>query len=323
MMLKILISLAATLLFGLSSVQAQDYPNRSVTLVVPAAPGGPTDALARLLSEQLKVAFGQNVLVENRGGANGSIGVASVARAPADGYQLLLSVDGPITTLQAMMPTIPYDSLKDLMPVAIVGDGGDVVLAVPASSPARDARQLADLLRKDPASSNYVSSGAGFPSHLVGELYKREARFEAQHVPVRGAGAAMIELLSERYSFSFPPASVAAPHARAGKIRVLAVAAGKRNPIFPEVPTLAEAGYAVSPPGFWIALYAPAATPVAIVEKLGTAVRLATRSVEFAELLKRQGLIASTSTTPQIQERMRSETEFWNRSIRQLDIKTE
>ena len=312
------------LVLACASAPAQTYPARTVALVVPAAPGGPSDVLARVLSEKLKVSLGQNVVVENRGGANGTIGVMSVLRAPADGHAVLLSVDGPVTTIPALMPHAGYDADRDLMPVAVIGDGGDVVLAVPVDSPARNATELAQLLAKDPAAANYVSSGAGFPSHVVGELYKREARFSAQHVAVRGAGAAMAELLSGRYSFSFPPASLAAAQARAGKIRVLAVAAEKRSQLFPDTPTLVEAGYpAISPPGYWIATYVPAATPAAVVEKLAAASREATRSDDFVQLLKAQGMVASSLPPAQIQARVRRETEFWQKTIRQLAIKME
>ncbi|MBU1441737.1 MAG: tripartite tricarboxylate transporter substrate binding protein [Gammaproteobacteria bacterium] len=303
---------------------AQDYPSKTVSLVVPAAPGGPSDVLARALSDKLHASIGQDVVVENRGGANGTIGVASVVRSAPDGHAVLFSVDGPITTIPALMTGISYDASKDLMPVAVIGDGGDVVLAVPAASPAKNARELAELLRKDPAAANYVSSGAGFPSHIVAELYKREGRFDAQHVAVRGAGAAMGELLSGRYSFSFPPASVAAPQAKAGKIRVLAVAAEKRNVLFPDTPTFTESGYpAIAPPGYWIATYVPAATPAASVKKLASATQEATRSDDFAKLLKLQGMVATDMSPEQMQARVQKETAFWKKTVRELDIKME
>ena len=322
-MIKPILAAAAIALAALAA-QAQTYPTRTVTLVVPAAPGGPSDVLARVLSEKLKTSLGQNVVVDNRGGANGTIGVASVVRSTPDGHTVLFSVDGPITTIPALMANVPYDAAKDLMPAAVIGDGGDVVLAVPAASPARTPKELAELLRKDPAAANYVSSGAGFPSHIVGELYKREAQFGAQHIAVRGAGAAMTELLSGRYSFSFPPASIAAAQAKAGKIRVLAVAAEKRNVLFPEVPTLAESGYpTVAPPSYWIAIYLPAATPPAVIDKLAAATRDAVRTDEFAQLLKGQGMVATTPMPAQIITRVKTETEFWSKTIKQLDIKME
>ena len=227
----------ACLAIAVSPAFAQGWPTKTVTIVVPAAPGGPSDILGRMLADKLRERFGQPFIIENRGGAGGNLGAAAVARATPDGHTLLLTVDAPIVVNPALYDKMPYDPVKDLQGVAMIGDGGDVVLAVPASSPAKTVQELIDGMRKDPAGANYVSSGNGFPSHIVGELFKREGRFDAVHIPAKGAGAAMQEFLSGRMSFNFPPASIAAPVARSGKIRLLAVPAAKRNPLIPEVPT--------------------------------------------------------------------------------------
>jgi tripartite-type tricarboxylate transporter receptor subunit TctC len=307
-----------------SAALAQSYPTRPVTLVVPAEPGGPSDAVARMLADRLKDRLGQPVLVENRGGANGAIGVGAVARAPRDGYMVLLSVDGPITVNPALSASLPYDSTRDLQPVAVVGDGGEVVLAVQVESPAKSVPELVALMRKDPSQANYVSSGAGFPSHIVGELFKREARFEAQHIPVKGAGAAMKELLSGRMSFSFPPVSVALPQAKAGKIRLLAIPSAARSPLIPDVQTFGEAGLPkVVLPGYWIATYVPAGTPRPVVEQLAGEIRGIAGSQEFTALLARQALVPSLQTPDQIAARVRKELEIWRSTIRALDIRAE
>jgi len=303
---------------------AQTYPSRPVTLVVPAEPGGPSDAVARLLADKLKDRLGQPVLVENRGGANGAIGAAAVARAPRDGQLVLLSVDGPITVNPALSPKLPYDPVKDLQPVAVVGDGGEVVLAVSADSPAKTVPELVEMLRKDPAHANYVSSGTGFPSHVVAELLKREAKFDAQHIPVKGAGAAMKELLSGRMSFSFPPVSVARPQAKAGKIRLLAIPSAARSPMIPDVPTFAEVGLPkVVLPGYWIATYVPAGTPKPIIDRLAGEIRGVTGSPEFGALLAGQALSPSAQTPDEIAARVRKEVDIWKTTIRALDIKAE
>lgn len=323
--MKALVTLLSSMMLACGGAAlAEEFPSRTVTLVVPAAPGGPSDALARTLAEKLKTTLGHSVVTENRGGANGTIGVNSVVRSKADGHTVLFSVDGPLTTIPALMPDTPYDASRDLMPVAIVGDGGDVVLAVPADSPAKTAQELATLLRQRPDKANYVSSGAGFPSHVVGELYKREAKVSAQHVPMKGAGAAMVELLSGRYSFSFPPASLALVQQKAGKIRVLAVAGERRNALFPDVPTLAEAGYPnIAAPGYWIATYVPAATPRATVDRLAAAIRGATHAPDFAPLLQTQGMVASDLSPEQIRAHVQRESAYWRRTIEQLNIKME
>jgi len=313
-----------TLLAIAPAADAQTFPSRPVTLVVPAEPGGPSDAVARLLADRLKDRFGQPVLVENRGGANGAIGVGAVARSAKDGYTVLMSVDGPITVNPALSSSLPYDPVKDLQPVAVVGDGGEVVLAVPAESPAKTVLELVVALRKDPAQANYVSSGAGFPSHVVAELLKREARFDAQHIPVKGAGAAMKELLSGRMSFSFPPVSVALPHAKAGKIRLLAIPSASRNAQISDVPTFAELGLPkVVLPGYWIATYVPSGTPRPAVDQLAGAIRGISGSPEFATLLARQALVPSVQTPEEIAARVRKELELWKSTIRALDIKAE
>ena len=318
------LTIFASLALAVAPALAQLAPGGTTSLVVPAAPGGPSDAFARVLSEKLKTSLGQNVVVDNRGGGNGTIGVASVVRSTPDGRSVLLAVDGPVTTIPALMPNVSYDATKDLMPVAVLADGGDVVLTVLADATARDAKQLAQQMQADPSKANYVSSGAGFTSHIVSELYKKEAHFDAQHIPVRGSGAAMAELLSGRYSFAFIPASLAAVHLKAGKVRVLATAGEKRNNLMPDVPTMAEAGFAgVTPPGYWIALYVPSATPAAIVDRLARETQAIVRTPEFGELLKTQGMVATASSPSEIQARVAKETVFWARTVRQLGIKME
>lgn len=316
--------LIACLALTTTDAYAQSSSSGLLTLVVPASPGGPSDVLARVLSEKLKVALGQNVVVENRGGANGTIGVMSVVRSNPDGRSILLAVDGPITTIPAMMPDIRYDALRDLVPVAVIADGGDVVLAVAANSAAGDAKDLVRLMKIDPDRANYVSSGGGFPSHVAAELFKREANFAAQHIPLRGSGAAVAELLSGRYSFGFVPASLAVAHVKGAKLRVLAVAGEKRNSLFADTPTMAEAAFAaVAPPGYWIALYVPAATPKPIVEKLAIETNAIVRSKDYGDLLKNQGMFATTSSTAEIQARLRKEIAFWNKTVNLLNIKME
>ncbi|MDO8597093.1 MAG: tripartite tricarboxylate transporter substrate-binding protein, partial [Sulfuricaulis sp.] len=197
----------------------------------------------------------------NRGGASGNLGAASVAHAALDGYTLLVTNDAPIVVNPAVYDKLPYDPVKDFQPVAMIGDGGDVVLAVHADSPARTIQELVESMRRNPANANYVSSGNGFPSHIVGELFKREGKIDAVHIPAKGEGAATQELLSGRVSFSFPPANVAAQNAKSGKLRLLAVASAKRNPLLPDVPTFAESGMpGVEPVHYWISCLLPAGT---------------------------------------------------------------
>lgn len=303
---------------------AQNYPTKAVTIVVPAGPGGPSDVLARLLADKLRTHFGQSFIVENRGGAGGGIGAGAVARAAPDGHTLLLTVDAPIVVNPAIYAKLPYDPMKDLQPVAMIGDGGDVVLAVPANSAAQNVKDLVDEMRKDPAHANYVSSGTGFPSHIVGELFKREGKFDAVHIPAKGAAAAMQEFLSGRMSFSFPPASLGAPTARGGKIRLLAVPAQKRNPLLPDVPTFIEAGFpGVTTVHYWISVFVPVGTPRPIVEVLNAEIRRAMNSAEFKPLLTRQGLAPSELTPDELGVRVRKDLAYWQSTVKRLDIRAD
>lgn len=303
---------------------AQGYPSRTVTIVVPAAPGGPSDILGRLLAERLREKFGQSFIIENRSGAGGNLGTASVARAAPDGHTLLLTVDAPIVVNPAIYDKLPYDPAKDLQGVAMIGDGGDVVLAVTAGSPAKSVQELIETLRKDPANANYVSSGNGFPSHIVGELFKREGKFDAVHIPAKGAGAAMQEFLSGRMSFNFPPASLAAPMAKGGKIRLLAVPAAKRNPLLPEVPTFAEVGLpGVTTVHYWITTFAPGGTPKPIVDSLNAEIRRITKSPEYRPLLERQGLVPSDLTPDEVNERVRKDLGYWRATVKPLGIRAD
>ena len=309
--------------FSLSSA-AQVYPSKTVTIVVPAAPGGPSDILARVLVERLRERFSQPFIIENRGGAGGNLGAASVARAAGDGYTLLLTVDAPIVVNPALYDKLPYDPVKDLQAVAMIGDGGDVVLAVPAGSPAKTVQELVESMRRDPAGANYVSSGTGFPSHIVGEVFKREAKFDAVHIPAKGAGAAMQEFLSGRMSFNFPPVSIAAPMAKSGKIRLLAVPASARNRLIPEVPTFAELGLpGVTTAHYWITLFAPAGTPKPVVDTLNGEVRRIAMSPDYRALLEKQGLVPSDLAPPQVNERVRKDLAYWLATVKPLGIRAD
>jgi tripartite-type tricarboxylate transporter receptor subunit TctC len=305
-------------------VSAQAYPSKTVTIVVPAAPGGPSDILGRVLGDKLRERFGQSFIIENRGGAGGNLGTAAVARAAPDGHTLLLTVDAPIVVNPAIYDKLPYDPIKDLQAVAMIGDGGDVVLAVPGSSPARTVQELIESMRKDPANANYVSSGTGFPSHIVGELFKREGKFDAVHIPAKGAGAAMQEFLSGRMSFNFPPASIAAPVARSGKIRLLAVPAAKRNALIPDVPTFAELGLpAVTTVHYWITVFAPGGTPRPVVELLNTEIRRITHSADYRPLVERQGLLPSDLAPAEVGERVRKDLAYWLATVKPLAIRAD
>ncbi|MEI2416944.1 tripartite tricarboxylate transporter substrate binding protein [Orrella sp. JC864] len=246
---------------------AAQYPSQPLTFIVPYAPGGQGDVFARLIADPLGQALGQTVIVDNRPGASGSIGTRLVARAAADGHTLLLGQTGEIAVNVFAMQTPGYDPLKDLKPVVLVGDA-PLVLAVPANSPYPDLGALLEAAAQRPEQLSYASSGAATPGHLAAAALALGTQTRMVHVPYKGAGQAMTDLLGGHVDFFFSSASAAMPHVKAGKLRVLAVSTAQRLAALPQVPTVAESVL----PGFqfslWGGVFVPAGTPDEIVARL-------------------------------------------------------
>jgi tripartite-type tricarboxylate transporter receptor subunit TctC len=317
------IILAVALLLA-APAWAQTWPAKPVTVVLPAVAGGPVDVITRSVSDKLRERLGQPFVVENRPGAGGTIGATSVARAAPDGYTLLLSIDPPIVVNPALLEKVPYDPVKDFAPVAMIGDGGDNLLLVPAESPSKSVRELVEAMRKDPSKANYTSSGNGGPGHILGELFKREAKFDAQHVPQKGAPPALNDLMAGRMEFAFLPVGLVRGHIQGGKVRALAVAAAKRNPLVPDLPTVAESGFPGFQPVHWfVVALAPANTPRPIVDRLNAEIRAITATPEFRQLLERQGLVPGTLSPAELGERIRKDYAFWSGVVKQLNIKAD
>ncbi len=244
-----------------------------------------------------------------------------MTRAQPDGHTLLSTIDPPIVATPALVKSVPYDAMKDLVPIAMLGDGGDNVLVVPATSTAKSVQELVAALRANPDQANYSSSGNGGPGHLLGELFNRQANVKAVHIPHKGAPDALNALLAGRVSFGFIPVGLALPQIEAGKVRAIAVAARERNPLMRDLPTVAEAGVKdFSPVHWWIIAFAPANTPKAVVQKLNEEIRRATHSPEVTELLRKQALRPSQDAPEKVAERVRNDFEYWSRVIRELGI---
>lgn len=302
---------------------AQTYPTKNVTIVVGAAPGGPTDVLVRPMAAQLKERLNQTFVVENRGGAGGNIAASQVVRAPADGYTLLATIDAPIVVNPHIYNSMPYDSMKDLVPVAMLGDGGDIALAVTTESQIKTVQELVESIRKDPKAS-YVSSGVGYPSHIVSEMFKREGKFDAVHIPSKGAGNGLMQFLSGGINFYFMPASMAAAQVKGGKIRILAIAASKRNHLLPDVPTMAERGYpGVSPVPFWITIFAPKGTPKPVIDTLSTEMRRVADTPAYKQVLNQAGLLQSNLGPEELSKRVANDFEYWKGAVKPLNIRVD
>ena len=257
--LTTLIALVALVAAFASSLHAQTYPSRSLRIVVPFAPGGSTDIFARLIAERLAASLGQPVVVENRAGASGNIGAEAVAKAPADGYTVLMATTGVMAINNALFKAMTYDAAKDFEPVIFIASITNV-LAVPVDLPAKSVTELIALAKKEEGKLTFASSGAGSSTHLSAELFKSMAGIDVVHVPFKGSGQALIDVVAGRVSMIFDNMPSALPHIKGGKLRALGVTGLKRSAALPEVPTIAEAGL----PGYeslsWSGFAVPAGT---------------------------------------------------------------
>lgn len=297
------------------------YPNKPIRLVIPFAPGGPTDLFARLFAERLTAASGQQVVVENRAGAAGNIAYASVAKSPPDGYTLLLGTTG-LATNPLIYRSLPYDAAKDFQPVALLAMA-PLVLLVPQGSSATVPSLVAQL-KANPGKLSYPSGGSGTSTHLAAEMFKLKAGVDAIHVPYRGSGPAFLDTLAGRHAFMFDTIGASRPHVAAGKLNLVAVAGARRAPAAPAVPTFAELGIEGVQAFTWNMLLAPSATPRAVVESLN---RLANAAVSNTALANRTAELAIdlvTDSTPESAAAfLAGETRRWTDVVKASGIKVD
>jgi tripartite-type tricarboxylate transporter receptor subunit TctC len=259
---------------------AQAYPNRPIKIVIPFAPGGPTEFVLRLVADRLTAVLGQAVVIENRpGGAGGTVGAKSVAVAEPDGYTLLFSSPGPLVTAAAIYKNLDYDPIKSFAPIAMVIYAPQMLVVHP-SVPANSLPELIAYAKNNPGKITFGSSGYGTQPHMLGEMLKLMADIDIVHVPYRGAGQSVTDLLAGQVQMIFETTAILLPHVEGGQLRALAVAAEARSPLLPGVPTTAESGYPKLLASFWSGLLAPAGTPPGIVEKLNVAVNEILKSKE-------------------------------------------
>lgn len=314
-MRKILLTLF--ILAVASNAPAQDYPNKAIRIVVPLAPGGGTDTLARVVASKLRDRLGQPVIVENRGGAAGNIGAEVVFNSPPDGYTLLFTQPAPLVVNQALYGKVPFEPEK-FVPIALVSLQ-DLLLAAHPGVPARTLQELIDYAKANPGKLNYGSSGAGSAPHLAAELFKAMAGLEMVHIPYKGSGESQLAALSGEVDFVFFAFSSALANARAGKLRPLAVGGSKRNPQLPEVPSVSEVvkGFQGSS---WTAVVAPPGTPPDIVDRLSSAILAITKEPDVRKRLLDAGDEASEATPAEMAVFLKEETERWGGVIRSAGI---
>jgi tripartite-type tricarboxylate transporter receptor subunit TctC len=301
-----------------NSASAERWPNRFVRLVVPFPPGGGTDAIARVVAAKLSDIWGQQVVVENRGGGATNIGTETVVRADADGYTMLLQ-SMPLAVNRFLFPSLNYDAITDLAPVSLLCEYANI-MAVPMSSPANSVADFIANAKTHPGKVTFASSGHGTSVHLSGELFKRMAGIEMLHVPYRGAGPALNDLLPGRVDVMFNNIGAVLPLIQGGKLRGLAVTTAKRTPAVPHMPTIAEAGV----PGFdvssWYALLAPARTPPEIIRKMHEDTVAALSDPTTKERLEQLGVVVVGSTPEELAAFLKAEMDKWAPVIKEAGI---
>jgi len=283
--MKKLLFLAALLFIGAAG--AQNYPARPVKIIVPFTPGSATDVMARIVSERLNAAWGQPVVVENRPGAGGTIGIRETARAEPDGYTLAVVSSGHAVN-HVLYKDLGYDSLKDLSAVAMLGSLPSVLI-VPPSLGVNSVKELVAMLKAKPGQLNYATAGVGSGAHVNVEKFNVAAGVKALHVPLKGTPPILTETMAGRIQYAFVPAVSSMGLVREGKVKPLAVSTGQRIAALPEVPTLGEAGFPEAESTFWLALLAPVKTPSAIVGQINAEVRRSLQSADIKERLAKLG----------------------------------
>ena len=306
---------------GPANSQSQNYPTRFVRLVVPFPPGGGTDAIARVVSQRLSAIWGQQMVVENKGGAATSIGTENVARSDPDGYSVLLQ-SMPLAVNKYLFATLPYDPVGDLAPVSLICDYPNV-MAVPMSSPAHSVQEFIAYAKANPGKANYASSGHGTSVHLSGELFNKMTGLKLQHIPYRGAGPALNDLIPGRVDVMFNNIGAVMPLIQGGKLRALAVTSAKRARELPDVPTISEAGV----PGFdvsaWYALFVPARTPPAVIQKLHADTVAALADPTTKARLEQLGVGVIGSSPEELRVYLKAEMDKWGVIIKEAGIKVE
>lgn len=305
----------ALLLLVASSAVAQTYPSKPIKIVVPFPAGGIADLYARLIGARLTESWGQPILIENRTGAGGNIGTEAVAKAPADGYTLLIGINGPIATNKYLYKSLAYDPDKDLAPISLLASAPQMLVVAPALGVER-LRGFIDYARTHPGRVSYASVGSGSASHLTMELLKGEAKIDLVHVPYRGFPPAVTDMLAGNIQAMFAIVPGVLPHVRAGKMKALAVTALKRSPLAPDVPSVAELGFPQLESLAWIGLLAPAATPREVLERLSMETMRQMQAGDVRDLLGKQGFVVVAGTPAGFQQWIRAESAKWARVIK-------
>ena len=319
----LIISLAAGVLslLGASSALAQAWPEKTVTIVVPTAAGGANDAMARIIAQGMSVRLGKPVVVDNKAGANGAIAAEFVARAPADGYTLMF---GYIAThgINPALQKLKYDPVTDFEPIGMVA-ASPTLLVAHNGVPAKNAKELVALAKAKPGTFSYATAGNGTAPHIAGELFKLATGVDAVSVPYKGSAPAVVDTIAGNTQYMFPSLFTAYPQVKGGKLKALGIAGEKRSSVLPEVPTLAEQGIANVNMSQWYAMFAPAKTPKAVVERLNRDMNAVLNDKAAAKRIEDQGAEVETGTPEQLKALVQKEVAHWKSVVSAAKIKVD
>ena len=312
--------LAGQALLGSQSAAAQDkYPSRVVHIIVPTPAGGPVDVMARLVANQISPALGQSVIIDNRGGAGNTIGSAEAARAPADGYTLLYSSSSGLVLAPMLQKSAGYDPLTSYDPIALVAATANILVVHP-SVPAKSVGELVAYAKAHPGTINFSSGGIGTLPHLIGEYFKSQAGIDVIHVPYRGGGPSIQDVVAGHVQFTFEGISVLLPLIKSGQLRALAVTSTTRSPLLPEVPTMIESGFQDFSTSAWTGLLAPAGTPPEVIAKLNGAVNGALQSADMKAALDRLAGDPLGGAPQELTKVIRADIARWSPIVKALNL---
>lgn len=298
---------------------AQNYPAKPIRFYTPYPPGGTTDILARIFGAKMHEAWGQPVVIEAKPGAGGNIGADYVAKSPPDGYTILMGASGPLAINASLFSKLPYDPAKDFAPV-VLSASVPLVLVTHPSLPVRNVKEFIALMKARPGQFNYASAGPGSPQHLTAEMFKFMAKVEMAHIPYKGSGPAIVDLIGGQIPFAFESMIPILPHVKSGKLRGLAVTSTARSPVLPEISTVAESGV----PGFesiaWYGVVAPAGTPKEIVAKLNAEMVKIANLPDIRQRLIEMGSPPVAGTPDQFGALIKSEIPKWGKVVKQANV---
>ena len=319
----LIISMAAGVLslLGASSALAQAWPEKAITIVVPTAAGGANDAMARIIAQGMSARLGKSVVVDNKAGANGAIAAEFVARAPADGYTIMF---GYIAThgINPALQKLKYDPVADFEPIGMVAASPTLLVAHNAV-PVKNAKELVALVKAKPGTFSYATAGNGTAPHIAGELFKLSAGLDVVSVPYKGSAPAVVDTIAGNTQYMFPSLFTAYPQVKGGKLRALGIAGDKRSAVLPDVPTLAEQGIANVNMSQWYAMFAPAKTPKAVVERLNREMNAVLNDKANAKRIEDQGAEVETGTPEQLKVLVQKEVAHWKSVVSAAKIKAE